>query len=309
MRDNFIATLLKLVESNPNIILITGDLGFGVLDEFIKKYPDNFINAGVAEQNMMGIATGLAMEGKIVFTYSIANFPTLRCLEQIRNDACYHEANVKIISIGGGFSYGALGISHHATEDLAILRSLPNITVICPSGKWEVINATKQIYNHPGTCYLRIDKSMGNDNPSNEMEEFNIGKGRVLYDGHDCTIIVTGGILEEALIARESLIKDGINISIISMHTIKPIDKELILKYCAKTPILITLEEHSITGGLGGAVAEIIADNSIKNLKFKRMGLTEGFSSVVGSQKYLRSRYKIDSVEVVKTIKKLIEDV
>ena len=250
MRDLFIKTLSKICEKNSDIILITGDLGFGVLNKFRKRFPTNFINAGVAEQNMTGIATGLALEGKKVFTYSIANFPTLRCLEQIRNDACYHNANVKIVSIGGGFSYGALGISHHATEDLAILRSIPDITVICPAGKWEIQKATRAIYDHQGTCYLRIDKSMGDDSPFNPSEEFKVGKGRILHKGTDCAIIVTGGILEEALIAKDVLIKEGINVKIISMHTIKPIDKKLVIETCKKTPVIVTLEEHTIIGGL-----------------------------------------------------------
>ena len=306
MRDLFIKTLSEICEENSDIILITGDLGFGVLDEFRKRFPTNFINAGVAEQNMTGIATGLALEGKKVFTYSIANFPTLRCLEQIRNDACYHNANVKIVSIGGGFSYGALGISHHATEDLAILRSIPDITVICPAGKWEKPKATRAIYDHQGTCYLRIDKSMGDDSPFNPSEEFKVGKGRILHEGTDCAIIVTGGILEEALIAKDVLIKEGINVKIISMHTIKPIDKKLVIETCKKTPVVVTLEEHTIIGGLGGAVAEIIAENSFPNLTFKRMGLESRFSSIVGTQKYLRNNYKIDSIEIVKTINKLI---
>ena len=307
MRDLFIKTLSELSEENSDIILITGDLGFGVLDDFRKRFPNNFINAGVAEQNMTGIATGLALEGKKVFTYSIGNFPTLRCLEQIRNDACYHNANVKIVSIGGGFSYGALGISHHATEDLAILRSLPDITIICPTGRWEIQKATEEIYNHPGTCYLRIDKSMGDDSPFDKSEVFKIGKGRVLHEGTDCTIIVTGGILEEALIARNILSEEGVNVKIISMHTIKPLDRKLVVDACQKTPVLITLEEHTVIGGLGGAVAEIIAENSFKNLKFKRMGLEKGFSSIVGSQKYLRNVYKIDSIGVVNTIKRLLK--
>ena len=153
MRDHFIKTLSSAVEINPNIILITGDLGFGVLDNFKKQFPNNFINAGVAEQNMTGIAAGMALEGKIVFTYSIANFPTLRCLEQIRNDVCYHNLNVNIVSIGGGFSYGPLGISHHATEDLAIFRSLPDITVVSPSGLWETAEATKALIENPGASF------------------------------------------------------------------------------------------------------------------------------------------------------------
>ena len=153
------------------------------LDDFIDKYPRNFLNAGVAEQNMTGIATGLALEGRIVFTYSIANFTILRCLEQIRNDACYHQANVNVVSVGGGFSYGSLGFSHHATEDLAIMRSIPEISVFSPCGHWEVEELTKQIINHPGTCYLRLDKSVGVDTPIYENEIFEIGKPRILKEG------------------------------------------------------------------------------------------------------------------------------
>jgi transketolase len=205
MRDHFIKRLCELAEKNPRITLITGDLGFGVLDEYRRRYPDQFINAGVAEQNMTGLATGLAMEGRIVFTYSIANFPTLRCLEQIRNDACYHQADVKIVAIGGGFSYGSLGISHHATEDLGIMRCLPDITVLSPSGYWETVGATDACINTPGTCYLRIDKSVGDDNPRNKAERFEVGKARILRDGDDCAIIVTGGILGEVWRAADIL--------------------------------------------------------------------------------------------------------
>src|SRR3954468_17255260 len=154
MRDAFTRRLEELAAQDPRIFLITGDLGFGVLDPFEKKFPKQYLNAGVAEQNMTGLATGLALEGRVVFTYSIGNFPTLRCLEQIRNDAAYHEANVKIIAIGGGFSYGALGMSHHATEDLAILRAIPGITVVAPGDDLETRGATRALVETPGTCYL-----------------------------------------------------------------------------------------------------------------------------------------------------------
>ena len=163
MRDHFVKRLCELAESDRRITLITGDLGFGVLNEFRQRFPRQFINAGIAEQNMTGLATGMALEGRIVFTYSIGNFSTLRCLEQIRNDACYHEANVKIVSVGGGFSYGALGISHHATEDLAIMRSLPGLTVVSPCGLWEAVQAAEAVTRTPGVCYVRIDKSAGPD--------------------------------------------------------------------------------------------------------------------------------------------------
>ena len=307
MRDHFVKKLCELAEKDNRITLITGDLGFGVLDKFSNRFPRQFINAGVAEQNMTGLATGMALEGRIVFTYSIANFPTLRCLEQIRNDACYHGANVKVVAIGGGFSYGSLGISHHATEDLAILRSLPDITVVSPCGLWETMQATEAIARYPGTCYLRIDKSAGNDAPLNENEQFQIGKARMLREGDDCAIIVTGGILGEVWKAVEHLEAKGINARIISMHTIKPIDTHIILEACQETSAIITVEEHTIIGGLGSAVAETLMDSGNYPKAFLRIGLEAGFSSIVGSQQYLRKRYGLDAQAIGSRIQSLLE--
>ncbi len=306
MRDAFIKKLCQLSEHNPQIMLITGDLGFGVLDEFRERFPRQFINAGVAEQNMTGLATGLALEGRIVFTYSIANFPTLRCLEQIRNDACYHKANVKVVAIGGGFSYGSLGISHHATEDLAIMRSLPDITVMSPCGCWETMEATEAIVNTPGTCYLRLDKSAGDDTPRNNGEHFKVGKARVLGDGSDCAIIVTGGILEEVWRAVGILEAKGVSSRIVSVHTLKPFDAETILQACHEIGTIITIEEHTIYGGLGGAVAETLLDNGVKPDGFLRIGLEAGFSSIVGSQQYLRRRYNLDADSISSRILDLL---
>ena len=307
MRDHFIKKLCEIAKVDPRIMLVTGDLGFKVFDEYRKHYPRQFINAGVAEQNMTGLATGLAMDGRIVFTYSIANFPTLRCLEQIRNGACYHEANVKIVAVGGGFSYGALGISHHATEDLAILRSLPEITVMSPCGFWETREATVAAVNTPGTCYLRLDKSAGDDTPIKKGERFRVGKARVLREGSDCAVIVTGGILEEVWHASRMLEAKGISVRIVSVHTLKPFDKEAILNTCLEIRRIITVEEHTIYGGLGSAVAETLLDYSIHPDVFLRIGLEAGFSSIVGSQKYLRKRYSLDADSISNRIQAIIE--
>ena len=307
MRDHFIKRLYEHARKDPRITLVTGDLGFGVFDEYRQSFPKQFINAGVAEQNMTGLATGLAMEGRIVFTYSIANFSTLRCLEQIRNDACYHGANVKVVSIGGGFSYGQLGISHHATEDLAIMRSLPDMTVVSPCGLWETTEATSAIIAHSGACYLRLDKSVGEDSPVFDGEVFEIGKARVLKEGDDCTIIVTGGILQEVWQAVKLLGHGGINASIISVHSLKPFDSETIIQACRKTKNIFTVEEHTTLGGLGSAVAESLMDNGVCPEKFLRIGLEAGFSSIVGSQKYLRKQYGLDAESISKRIQALLK--
>src|SRR3954470_15102674 len=178
MRDAFTNRLEQRAAGNPRLFLITGDLGFGVLDKFERSFPSQYLNAGVAEQNMTGLATGIALEGRIVFTYSIGNFPTLRCLEQIRNDAAYHEANVKVVAIGGGFSYGALGMSHHATEDLAILRAI-GIPVVAPGCDWEAAEAVDALVATPGTCYLRLDKTSAGST-GRAGEKFELGVSRRL---------------------------------------------------------------------------------------------------------------------------------
>lgn len=294
MRDAFVQRLEELAVADPRVMLITGDLGFGVLTGFAERRPRQFLNAGVAEQNMTGLATGLAMDGRIVFTYSIANFSTLRCLEQIRNDACYHDADVKVVAIGGGFSYGALGISHHATEDLSILRSLPSITVVAPGDDWEAREATDALVNTPGTCYLRLDRSSAGDT-RRDGETFTLGRARTVRDGTDLTLIATGGILGETLRAAELLAATGVECRVLSMHTIKPLDHEAIRAAATGTGGIVTVEEHTVEGGLGSAVAESCLDGGVAPRRFRRVGLRSGFSSIVGSQDYLRHRYGLDA--------------
>jgi len=204
MRDTFISTLTREALKNPDIMLLTGDLGFGVFDEYRKNLPEQFLNVGIAEQNMTGIATGLALVGKTVFTYSIGNFPTLRCLEQIRNDSAYHNANVTIVAVGAGFSYGQLGMSHHATEDLGIMRSIPQVTVFSPSTLLEVEQVTIASLKIKGTCYIRLDKSFA-DSTSFLQPNFIVGKPSLIRKGNDLTIVSTGGVLEEVILALDSI--------------------------------------------------------------------------------------------------------
>ena len=305
MRDVFIQRLTEVAESNPRVLLITGDLGFNVLNAFAERFPRQYLNAGVAEQNMTGLATGLAMEGRVVFTYSIANFPTLRCLEQIRNDACYHAANVKVVAIGGGFSYGALGVSHHATEDLSILRSLPELTVVAPGDDWEAAEATSALVTAPGTCYLRLDRSSA---PATNRpdEQFQLGRARVIREGEDMTLMAVGGILGIALEAAERLVGEGIECRVVSMHTVKPLDREAILAACRETGGIVTIEEHTIDGGLGGAVAEVCLDAGVFPQTFRRIGLRAGFSSIVGDQEFLRSQYGMDAQAIIAAVRTLL---
>jgi transketolase len=218
MRDSFIRALTELAQVDPSIVLVNGDLGFGVLTDFIKNYPDQYINAGVAEQNMTAVACGMALEGARAYTYSIANFTILRCLEQLRNDVCYHDANVTAVSVGGGFSYGQLGMSHFATEDLAILRALPNMKVVVPSDPWQAYELTKQLYTTGGPTYLRLDKDKAGLDQSGEPVI--LGKVRQVRSGVDAVIFATGGIVGQAMIAAEALHKEGLSVSVIDVHTV-----------------------------------------------------------------------------------------
>jgi len=307
MRDVLIKTLLELADSDPDLMLLTGDLGFGVFEEFEKKYPSQYLNVGIAEQNMMGIASGLALEGKKIFTYSIANFPTLRCLEQIRNDACYHELNVNIIASGGGFSYGGLGMSHHATEDLSIMRALPGSTVIAPATEWEVVEATKSLYNNKGLGYLRLDRSKV-ENHENVCNDFQLGKANILRNGNDITLIAAGGIAVEAMKASTELSRVGIECRVLSLCTVKPIDIEAIKNACNETLGIITIEENNLMGGIGSAVSEVCMDLSLSPKYFKRIGMNDQYSSIVGDQSFLRSFYHLDSDAIVASIKEVIKD-
>ncbi len=301
MRDVFIQELTAIAAERPEVMLITADLGFGVLEEFARRFPGQFLNVGVAEQNMTAVATGLALEGAIVFTYSLGNFPTLRCLEQIRNDACYHGANVKIVTVGGGMSYGAVGPSHHATEDIAILRALPGTIVISPGDNWEAAGATRAIVDLPGVAYLRLDKSVAP--ASNRFDElFELGRARKIADGTAATLIATGGILGEALKAAEMLRTRGIAVRVLSIHSVKPLDREAIVDAARQTGGIVTIEEHGIDGGLGGAVAETLLDAGAAPGFFARIGLRSCFSSIVGSQQYLRSVYAMDADAIAETV-------
>ena len=303
MRDAFLAALTSLAEKDKDIILLTADLGYGVFEEFESRFPGQYFNVGVAEQNMTGVASGLSLEGKKVITYSIGNFPTLRCLEQIRNDACYHDANITIVASGGGFSYGSLGMSHHATEDLAILRALPNISVIAPCTANEAGQAITAMIHDGGVGYLRLDKTAAKDNNTDSL--FSIGKAIRHKEGSDLTLIAIGGILDDVNIAAFELQKLGINARVVGMHSIKPIDTDEILDAAKNTGGIVTVEEHNKDGGLGSAISEVCMDFGVIPKKFLRIGLDNMYSSIVGSQQYLRSRYEMDSEAIVNKVKKM----
>jgi len=302
VRDRFIERLCLVAERDAKVMLVTGDLGFGVLDEYRRRFPRQFLNAGVAEQNMTGLAAGLALEGHTVYTYSIANFVFMRCLEQIRNDAAYHDCNVNVVCVGGGMSYGQLGVSHHATEDLAIMRSLPGVTVVAPGDDWEAAEATEAIARRPGVCYLRLDRAGQEVACAARRRAFELGKARLVRDGDEATIIASGGVLAEAAAAADRLAKTGVSCRVLSVHTLKPLDSETLVAASCETGGVITVEEHTVDGGLGGAVAETLLEHGAAPRFFRRLGLRGGFASAVGSQAYLRRRYGLDADAIVTAV-------
>ncbi len=306
MRKAFINTLIEQSRINQNIYLLVGDVGFNLVEPFQQEFPDRFINVGIAEQSMIGIATGLAMQGKKVFCYSLGNFPTLRCLEQIRNDVCYHNLDVKIVSSGAGLYYGALGSSHHATEDIAVMRALPNMTVISPCDPLETEALTKELcttYNTP--TYLRLQGS--NDECIVTMGQSlhsRIGVANILCYGNKMTIISCGSITKEVYKIRDKF--NNIHPAILSYHTIKPFDTKSLVMYCCTSKFIVTVEEHNLSGGLGSVVAENMKDLELDDTHLLRIGLQNKFCKEVGSQEYLRKINGLDAESIVNKIKEAL---
>ncbi len=301
MRDTFVRTLIEIAKNDKNVHLLTGDLGFGVLKPFWEQLPTQFTNVGIAEQNMTSFAAGMALEGKTVFTYSIGNFPTLRCLEQIRNDCAYHNANVKIVCIGGGFVYGSLGMSHHATEDLSIMRALPGVTVLAPGDLVEAEEATKAIYEQQGTCYLRLGRG-GEKQIHDKLTDFEIGKALQISQGKKVALFSTGTIFDEVIEAGEMLSSHNIHPAIFTFPTVKPIDIETIVDCAGEYELIVTVEEHNIIGGFGSAISEVLAELNNPRARIIRIGLNDTYSSIVGSQKYLRNVYGMSAAKITERI-------
>ena len=300
MRTAFIHELIKLARNNKRIFLVVGDLGFSVVEPFRDEFPERFLNAGVAEQNMTGLAAGLAKEGFTVFTYSIGNFPTLRALEQIRYDICYHDLSVNIVSVGAGYAYGSLGASHHATEDIGIMRTLPNMRVFSPADPREAQLVTDHVCNYPGPSYLRLGKA-GEQSVHSGSANLSIEK-ILLVASHEkakTAVLATGSILKYAfdyLAKAENPVFD-----LYSVPLIKPIDVESLVEIANKYSKIITLEEHQRSAGFGSAVIETISDLE-EDRKIKRrpivhrIAIPDKFISIGGTQEYLR---EIAGIELV----------
>ncbi len=304
MRTAFVRALERVVEHRPDLVLLTGDLGWGVLDTFAERWPAQYLNAGVAEQAMTGLAAGLALTGHKAVTYSIGNFPTLRCLEQLRNDVCHAGADVLVVAVGGGLAYGPLGYSHHAVEDLAVLRALPNLLVVAPGDPVEAEAATQALLEHRGPAYLRLGKA-GEPVVEPSSVPFELGRGRRLRDGDDVTLLSTGGMLPVAVQAADLLAPEGLAAGVVSLHTVVPLDVDAVLEAARRGPV-VTLEEHVLSGGLGSAVAEVLVDAGVR-ARVRRLGLApQDPVGEIGSQAHLRRRYGLDVDTVVAKVRDLV---
>lgn len=300
MRYAFVKTLIEQAEKNKKITLLTADLGYTVFEEFRDKFSDRFINVGVAEQNMIGIATGLALVGKIVFVYSIATFATMRAFEQIRNDIAIHNLPVIIVGSGAGLSYGTGSITHHAIEDVNLMRGIPNMTIICPADPLETIWATKQAIKINKPVYLRIGKK-GEPNIYDKHPNLKIGKPSIIQKGKEIVIFAMGNIVYNTLQAVKTLNNKNIRPTVISFHTIKPIDKKIIKIILKTHHIVITVEEHSIIGGLGTTISEILAEENLDTILF-RIGIPDKFIFKIGSQIFLRKEIGLDAESLAEKI-------
>ena len=299
MRDAFVRVLAEEMERNERIVLVTGDLGFGVLRPIREKWPDRLVNAGIAEQGMVSMAAGLSMTGRTVVVYSIGNFPTIRPLEQIRNDCAYHDADVKIVCVGGGFVYGSLGMSHHATEDMAVMRAIPGITCYTPGDPAETEAVSRDMLRRKGTCYLRLGR--GNEPRIHEgpLSGWAFPRAVAVREGTDVALLSAGGILTEAVKAAELLGEKGISAKVVSFPCLKPLDRETVRKLAATFPRMITVEEHNAAGGFGSAVCEVTAECGT-GCRVKRIGLEDCFATAVGDRQYLREVYGMDGASIAR---------
>ena len=307
MRQACLDMVFELAKTDPRVFYIGSDLGIGTLDEFKAEIPDRFFMEGISEANIIGMAAGLAMEGKIPYVNTIATFITRRCYEQVVLDLCLHDVPVRLIGNGGGLVYAPLGPTHEAIEDMAIFRSIPNMTIVAPADADEMRRLMPQTLDYPGPIYIRLGKGYDPIVTTDDVP-FVIGKVLPMREGNDALILTTGITLKIGLDAAEALSESGIAASVIHVPTVKPLDVESILSACDRVPVVVTIEEHVVIGGLGTAVAEIIAEANFEPSKrFKRIGLPDAFPDRYGSQDSLMAHYSLTAENLTATVSGLLE--
>ncbi len=289
MRNAYIKAIYDMAKEDKNILALVADNGAIVFDEFRKDFPEQFINFGISEANMVSAAAGLANCGKIPFAYTIAGFITMRAFEQVRNDVCLQKQNVKLVGVGAGMRYSTLGPTHHATEDIAIMRVLPSMNIIVPASPKEAYAATRYAAEIDAPVYLRLEATKEPEIYGDDYV-FQLGKGVLLAAGRDITLFAMGSIVHDVLQVAGKLLENGISARVINMTTIKPIDKEIIEKAALETGRILTVEEHSVIGGLGSAAAEVLLEKRCADINFKSIGVQDCFCKGYGSHAYLKAK-------------------
>jgi transketolase len=304
MRTRFIQTLTELAREDSRIWLVVADLGFSVVEEFEKEFPERFVNTGIAEANAVSIAGGLALSGKIPYVYSIAPFVSMRAFEQVRLDCAYMNNRVRLVGVGGGVAYGAAGATHHAIEDLALMRALPNMTVLAPGDPVEVEQLVRQSIGLAGPAYIRLNKN--NEPVVTPQAVCRIGRANVYAAEGALHLLTTGNMFEPGMALREILLREyGLEASLANLHTVKPLDEDYVRSLIATGGAIFTLEEHNRCGGLGSAVAEVLAEAGAGVL-FRRFAIPDAYSHYVGSQDYIRRQWQLDPESVARQIAALM---
>lgn len=306
MRNAFAEEITLLATEDKRIVMLPADIGNRLFDKYKEQFPDRFYNCGVAEADTISIAAGMAFCGLRPVAYTINSFITTRCFEQIRVDVCCNNLSVIIVGVGGGLSYSSLGVTHHSCEDIAIMRVLPNMTVICPGDAFEVRAAIRAALKHKGPVYIRLGKK-GEPLVHKEVPNFKIGKGIVINEGNDICLLSTGNMLPTAMQVAEILKKQGISAQVVSVHTIKPLDKELLSDVFGKFSLVVSVEEHSKLGGLGGSIAEWLADEPSQKARLLRFGTEDVFMHKVGDQEYAREYFGLTQEAITDKILKVYQ--
>ncbi len=306
MRNAFADELTKLADEDPRMVLLSGDIGNKLFDKFRAAHPDRFFNCGVAEQNMMGVASGMAMSGLRPIAYTITPFATTRCLEQIRTDACYHDVPVTIVAVGAGLSYANLGPTHHSCEDISFLRSLPNMVVVCPGDQWEVRGALREAMKQDRPVYIRMGKKGEPTIHTQVPADFAIGKAIVVRDGSDVCLLSTGNMLPEAVEAGHLLEKKDVSARVVSFPTVKPLDTACLAEAFSSFRLVATIEEHSLIGGFGSAVAEWVIDAAVTPRRFVRFGTPDAFFKLSGEQEFARETLQLTGHQIAERISRAL---
>jgi len=305
MRKTCLDAVYELAKKDNRIFFIGSDLGVGTLEQFKTEMPERYLMEGVSEANIIGVAAGLALEGKIVYANTIATFITRRCFEQVVLDLCLHNVKVRLIGNGGGLVYAPLGPTHLAIEDIAIFRAVPRMTILAPADATEMSRMMPLTVDYPGPIYIRLAKG-GDPIVTSQQMEFEIGKAYVMREGRDALLISTGVVLKRNLDAAELLRGKGLDVAVLHVPTVKPLDTEAILEYASRVPVIVTAEEHTIIGGLGSAVAEALAEANFSSCKsFKRIGIPDVFPDQYGSQDSLMAHYDITPQIICETVEQL----